>query len=230
MQSKSSRILSFMSSKGGVGKTTLSIQVGYELFKRGHTVVILDGDYNQDSSVYISKLNVQNLTSVSNINEDNILDHVENAMNDKKNYIIIDTPGGHSRLSMMAISISDFIGIPSRKTSPDFRNALKTIKDIRQLEKANMRHGDIRYNYSLIWNDISTQFETQTIKEINEIVSEKNIPILTSALMRRTAFDDCQSRNISIYDMFEKTKKDKYKSSILNIRILTDEIISKLSS
>ena len=229
MPQSKTKTISFMSSKGGVGKTTLSIQVAYELYKRGNKVVVLDGDYNQDSSIYINKLNIENILAISHINEDNILDHIEGAALNKADYVIIDTPGGHSRLSMIAISVSDFIGIPSRKTSPDFRNALKTIKDIRQLEKANMRHGDIKYNYSLIWNDISMQFETQTIKEINDIVHDKSIPTLRTALMRRTAFDDCQSRNITIYDMFETTNKDKYKNSILNIQNLTNELLDQIS-
>ena len=40
----STRTISITSGKGGVGKTTLVCNLAYELGRRGHRVLILDGD------------------------------------------------------------------------------------------------------------------------------------------------------------------------------------------
>lgn len=223
------KVISFMSSKGGVGKTSFTIHIGGEFAQRGYNVYVLDGDYNQDSSIFVKKANINNLNVIEGISEDNLLDNIDHAEELGADYIIVDTPGGHSRLSMLAIGRSDIICIPARKTSPDFRNALKTIKDIKQLEKSNSRHITINYNYSVIWNDVTTQFDTVTIKEISEIVDSKNIPVFNTAMMHRSALDDCQSRNISVYAMQEYyPNRKKYIDCVTNIQKLTDELISRL--
>jgi chromosome partitioning protein len=218
-----------MSSKGGVGKTAFTIHIGTELAHRKNKVFVLDGDYNQDSSIFVKKANIANLHVIEGINEDNLLDNVDYAEEQGADYIIIDTPGGHSRLSMLAIGRSDIICIPSRKTSPDFRNALKTIKDIKQLEKSNSRHVNIKYNYSIIWNDVSTQFDTKTIKEILDIVQERQIPVFSTSMMHRSALDDCQSRNVSIYEMkdFYPNRK-KFQDCIKNVVAVTNELLRKV--
>lgn len=43
------RVLSITSGKGGVGKTTLSSNLAYELRKQGHQVLLLDGDFGMSN-------------------------------------------------------------------------------------------------------------------------------------------------------------------------------------
>jgi flagellar biosynthesis protein FlhG len=54
------KVVSITSGKGGVGKTTLTSNLAYELWKRGHKVLLLDGDFGMSNIEVMFKAKPQN--------------------------------------------------------------------------------------------------------------------------------------------------------------------------
>ena len=52
-------IISFLNQKGGVGKTTLAVNVTAELARNGHNVLLIDADKQSSASTWASDLTVR---------------------------------------------------------------------------------------------------------------------------------------------------------------------------
>ncbi len=121
--------------KGGAGKTTCSMHLIIGLLERGYKVASIDVDVRQSSlSSYLYNRELYNksnpdkqvlspihyhLNEIKNVDiqEKNLLEQKEfesilSEINDKIDYIVIDTPGSYSNLSRIAHSYADIIITP----------------------------------------------------------------------------------------------------------------------
>lgn len=128
-------IVSFVTPKGGAGKTTATVVLACELAERGMQVAILDFDRNQPIHAWASKPigPPKGITVYPNVNKTNIYDKLDEAeMND---WVFIDGEGSGSEEASYAICASKFVIIPLQKTQLDAMQASKAIKVIRQEER-----------------------------------------------------------------------------------------------
>ncbi|MEM6889550.1 MAG: division plane positioning ATPase MipZ [Pseudomonadota bacterium] len=128
--------------KGGAGKSTVSMHVATALARMGHRVGALDldlrqrtfGRYTENRRSFISKaklaLSSPDLHELPDISPDalkpgeNIYDHrlsaAVAALEPEKDFILIDCPGSHTRLSQVAHSLADTLVTPLNDSFVDF--------------------------------------------------------------------------------------------------------------
>lgn len=128
--------------KGGAGKSTVSIHVATALVRGGHKVSCLDLDLRQKSFTrYVNNrieylkteglnLPVPDVHELPDISADtlkpgeNIYDHrlsaAVAALEPQSDFILIDCPGSHTRLSQVAHSLADTLITPLNDSFVDF--------------------------------------------------------------------------------------------------------------
>ncbi|MGR3502631.1 division plane positioning ATPase MipZ [Pseudaestuariivita sp.] len=128
--------------KGGAGKSTVSMHVATALARMGHEVGALDldlrqktfGRYVQNRQAYCAEhelsLPMPRYTDLPNIDPatlgpgENIYDHrlsaAVAALEEDSDFIVIDCPGSHTRLSQVAHSLADTLVTPLNDSFVDF--------------------------------------------------------------------------------------------------------------
>ena len=79
------KVISFINMKGGVGKTTLTINIGNELAKKGSKVLVIDMDpqFNATQSLLLHKIRITQ-TENSDIIEEAIVQEINSSKDYKK--------------------------------------------------------------------------------------------------------------------------------------------------
>lgn len=128
--------------KGGAGKSTVSIHVATALVRSGHSVCCLDldlrqrsftryvrnrQDYLKSEGLDLPTPEVHDLPDISEASlqpGENIYDHrlsaAVAALEPKADFILIDCPGSHTRLSQVAHSLADTLVTPLNDSFVDF--------------------------------------------------------------------------------------------------------------
>ena len=140
-------IVSFASSKGGVGKSTSCAAVGAALALGGERVLILDLDQNRTLARWAGKTDIAGLT-IKAIERDRFTAFFRKAVaSGAYDAILIDLAGTREATVLKAIARSDLVIIPAQASEPDLREALVVVSDIRDV--AEEKSGDIPYRLLL---------------------------------------------------------------------------------
>lgn len=125
-------IITVGSLKGGVGKTTLSVQLAGFLAKRGFKVMLIDGDNQASAARWVgqaesdssplSKVHVANLAKLEGRLAREIRKHV-----DDYDFILVDCPPELGALMQSALTVSDLMLIPTRPSVLDIESAKETL-------------------------------------------------------------------------------------------------------
>ena len=62
-------VISFLNQKGGVGKTTLAVNIDAELARNGHNVLLIDADKQRSASAWASDLTVRQVKETRELNQ-----------------------------------------------------------------------------------------------------------------------------------------------------------------
>jgi len=157
------RVISVVSGKGGVGKTTMTVNLGTALAKHDHDVLIIDGNFSganvsqhfgigfQDVSLndvlegeaYITQAVAKHSEGVS-VLPANILDFQANAENLKhslvdflgnKDFVLIDSGAGIGDEVQASIEASDEVLLVAEPELPALTNCLGAKKVAEQLDR-----------------------------------------------------------------------------------------------
>ena len=245
-------ITSVVQRKGGASKTFTSIHVALELASRDFKVSILDGDNEQHASTFVSNSNIPNLTSIPEVNEDNLVESIRKAKADGADFIIVDTPGGLSNLASQSISVSHYVIIPVMFDTKDARSGLKTAQVIQEVEEKTNRkihHGILYSNVRAIGNSVE---EEEVLALLNEYAPD--VDRFNARFVNKPALKACESKFRSITQMQEyyqecidtridpddgseipskriSTYKDKLKQlsdGKINVNNIVNELLSKI--
>ncbi len=124
-------VISFISSKGGTGKTTSALILAGELAQTGEKITILDADPNEPIKKWASLQDKpDNINVVVDKSEDTIQENIETAKKNSK-IVIIDVEGSANMRISYSIAYSDLALIPVKASILDAEQAINTIKLIK---------------------------------------------------------------------------------------------------
>lgn len=128
--------------KGGAGKSTVSMHVATTLARRGHKIAALDldlrqrslGRYLENRLTFVANANIElpmvSLYDLPEIDPDTLqpgeniydlrLSAAISELEPKYDFILIDCPGSHTRLSQVAHSLADTLITPLNDSFVDF--------------------------------------------------------------------------------------------------------------
>ena len=212
-------ILSLASSKGGCGKTSLSILIGAELAGYGYRVTLLDCDINQHASAFGEKCTIPSFRVVSDVGDTRILPALREAEGEA-DVVIVDLAGETSKLNLKALHRSSFVLIPCQASLPDVRDAVKTVAQVDEAQEL----ARVSIARSLIWTRVLPGFESKSARHVRKTVEGRGLPIFRSTMMERAAFREMH--------LTGKTPRqtDPNSSATANIAAITNELLANLET
>ena len=128
------RVISFVSQKGGSGKTTLCFSIGVAAYEAGRKVLMLDLDRQASLRDWYADREAEE-PEVDTVE----LPKLEEALGglEKLGFddVFIDTPGKDDPANSKAITLSDFCIIPCRPTPGDMKAIRPTIANVDRVGK-----------------------------------------------------------------------------------------------
>jgi chromosome partitioning protein len=176
-------IISFASSKGGVGKSTICAAIGARLAQRGEEVLILDLDQNRTVERWGRKANIKGL-EVKAIERDSFTTVIrEAALANIVDHILIDLAGTREATVLKAISRSDLVVIPAQASEPDLREALVVVSDIKDV--AEEKGASIAYRLLLTK---MPALRTRVTDFAYQELARQGLPIFRTVMVERVAY------------------------------------------
>lgn len=242
-------VLSASSAKGGVGKTTLTVNVAVEAALRGIDTVVLDCDLNQHATqfgeAFCAYYPDAPIRFVRGVHRDNLLDYIDEA---KANagLVVIDLPAGTSTLAMSAIMSSHLVLVPTQRTALDARDAVRTAIQVADAER-HLKHPVASV---LVWTMVGTQFPSSTEIMVQDGMRENLVDpdrgILRNVMQKLDAFQAAFVHGFAAREVAQWAGKDiewppgaptetlriprSAAKAAENIRALTDEILERLGT
>jgi chromosome partitioning protein len=129
------RIISFVTQKGGAGKTTLAVNCAVAADKAGQKTLILDLDPQGSAESWYQDREEETPRLVK-IGSWTLPEAIAKANSAGYKLVMIDTPGRDEPSVTAAIRASDFCIIPCRPTPVDMRATPPTVATINRLQKS----------------------------------------------------------------------------------------------
>ena len=128
------KAITFVTQKGGSGKSTLCISLAVAAQQEGRSVCILEMDRQATVSDWAEHRRADT-PEVAQIDATQLDDIMTRLRDSDFDYVFIDTPGVDSPGSLAAIRAADLCLIPCRPTPADLRAFKPTLAAIYRLEK-----------------------------------------------------------------------------------------------
>ena len=217
-------IISFVSPKGGAGKSTSALLLATELAYKGIGVTVIDGDPEQwihqwgqggnapDSMTIVPK-------PADGRFEDIIIDEIEKAAAATP-FVIVDLEGSANMTTSFAISRSDLAIIPTQPSTMDGKSAAKAIKLVKQQERAFKRN----ISFAVLFTRTSAVIKSRLEKDIAEQMQLSSIPVFNTQILERNAYKAIFAYSCTLEDLPKGTYK--INDAISNARAFAGEVLS----
>ncbi len=128
------QIISFVTQKGGSGKTTLAINCAVVAARKNKKVLIVDMDRQGTAESWYQDRDSENPHLIK-IEAKELEKAIKLAREQKFDFVIIDTPGRDEPAQASAIRLADFCVVPCRPSPADMKATPPTVDTIRRLGK-----------------------------------------------------------------------------------------------
>jgi chromosome partitioning protein len=177
-------VISFVSSKGGVGKTTSAVVLAGELVAAGRKVALIDADPNRPLVAWSQLRPVpESLRLIVDDSAETIIDTIEDARTDA-DFVIVDLEGTATDRVGFAVARSDLVLIPLQSSVLDAAEAAKSVKLVRQMWKVANREIPYRVFFTLV----PPAIRERTARDIERQFTGAAVPVLPAALIDRAAY------------------------------------------
>lgn len=178
------KIVSFVTQKGGSGKTTLALNFAVTALSNKERVVILDMDAQGTARKWYERRDGEEPPLVEVIASD-LERAVAGAKSQKFDWVLIDTPGRDDAAQAVAIRVADFCVIPCRPSAADLEATPVTVETIKRLKKP----------YAFILTQ--TPPRSFRIREAQVGLSYMGT-VCPSTIVLRNAYQDAQSMGLGV--------------------------------
>jgi chromosome partitioning protein len=176
-------ILTFASSKGGVGKSTTCAALAAALALQGSRVLIIDLDQNRTLARWARRGVIEGLT-VSATDPNNFGAFFRDSeASGAYDHICIDLPGTREVTLFKALARADLVIIPAQASEPDLREALVVVGDIRDVGETTGRKIPYRLLLTKIY-PLRTRVTDYAYAEL----ARNGLPLFRTALVERSAY------------------------------------------
>ena len=216
-------VIAFANPKGGAGKTTSALLLASELASKGAQVAIIDADPERWISQW-GRLQgkPENITIISDVSEDTIVDQIENAAAAAQ-FVIVDLEGTASLMVANAIGMSDLVVIPTQGASMDAKGAAKTIKLIRNQERMARRS----ILHSVLLTRTSAAVTSRSLKNVRDQLDKAGINVFQTSIVERAAYRDIFDYGGLLSELGAEQVSNIEKAQA-NARAFAGEVLAKL--
>jgi len=177
-------VFSFVSSKGGVGKTTSAVVLAGELVASGRSVIMIDADPNRPLMLW-SELRPlpEGLSVIADESAETIIDTIDDARS-RAHFVIVDLEGTATDRIGFAVTRSDLVLVPMQASVLDANEAVKAIKLVKQMGRVAGRE----IAYRLFFAKLAPAIREKTAKDLEAQLAANGANVLPSGIVDRAAF------------------------------------------
>lgn len=204
------KLLTFISFKGGAGKTTALMAIASCLLNRGKKIAIFEADDNRPISQWRDYARTKQTwdENCEVITADTLEDFEAGygkAEQGGYEIALVDSQGGGSELNDTILINSDFVVLPTALTVLDTDETIETFKYV--VNRLADEGGDM--NVAILKTRVPTGKLTKAQSRTSELLDE--LPIFTSVLHNRNAFEDMKFRGLlhQTAEQLEQNPADK---------------------
>jgi chromosome partitioning protein len=176
-------VITLATTKGGVGKSTLTCAITSELALRGLRIHVLDADRREDTFRWVRDADIKGLTAEGGIAEDTITALIRKA-SQENNLVFVDMPGIGSNMLTYAMLRSDLVIIPTRSSEFDLASVNESVRGIEVIQEAT----DRQINYRVLMN-AAPVLQTKAHQNAERRFIERSIPLFQTRILNRTVFE-----------------------------------------
>jgi chromosome partitioning protein len=176
-------VISVVSTKGGVGKTTTVICLADAFARGGGTVAILDADPNSHVRAWRDRAPEDcRVDLISGLDESNLLDAIADTAA-KYQLVLIDVEGAATQTVTYAIAQSDMVLIPTKVSGMDLQEVFRTYEVVQRTEKMLRRPIPAR----AIFTQMAPLLSRVALHARAEIQAA-GVPVLATEIIHRAAY------------------------------------------
>jgi chromosome partitioning protein len=204
-------IISFINQKGGVGKTTIAINVASYLAQQGFKTLLIDADKQGSSSTWASFREETPFQVVSLARENMAKDALSLAT--QYDYTLIDAPPHAEAISRSCIIAADIVVMP---IEPSGLSTWASDVTVQQVEQAR------EYKKNLKCGFVVSRKIGQTVigRQVREMVENTGIRVFDADIENRVAFAESMTMGQNIFEW------NADKKAMAEIKTLTKELIN----
>lgn len=179
-------VITLLSPKGGVGKTTAALLLAIELCEGGGTVVIIDADPNFPLAKWATLPNKpERIEVVQEIDEEAIIDAIDAAQK-RARFVIVDLEGRASARVTNALLMTSLAIVPMQGSVLDSDQAARAFQSIRRASTAAGR--EIAFAGVFTRTPASDRIRSRVAQQIADGVEEAGIPTLPTSIAERSVY------------------------------------------
>jgi chromosome partitioning protein len=190
-------IISFVNQKGGVGKTTMAINLASSLVRKNHKLLLIDADPQGSAATW---------HSIEDNRAFEILDHpgeltqadIE-TLETAYDYVIIDAPPAMDDKVATILKASDLAILPVTPSSLDLWSCKETLDTMDHQSKTPL-NGKVRL---LINRKIAG---TRVGREVRQALDKFDTPVFETELCQRVAYIDAMKYGVSVMQFAPDSK------------------------
>lgn len=210
-------IISFLNQKGGVGKTTLSINIATALAFKKCKVLLIDADLQNSSLDWASIRKKEGMFTVVGITKPIIHKEIKKLVKDY-DHIVIDGPPRIYDVAKSAIVSSDLVVIPVQPSPYDVWAASEVVDLIKEVSEPLEGIKNIRCCFTINRKIVNTAVG----RDVTQALAHYDIEVLRSHICQRVAYVETAAVGSTVVE-----DADKNRSASDEIAKLTEEILEK---
>jgi chromosome partitioning protein len=192
-------IIVVANSKGGVGKSTLSVHLAAWLAEQGHSVTLADCDTQASSSEWLKEAS-PDVRTVRLANPDQILD-VLPQLALEADFVVADGPGSNTETSRALLLRADFAIVPCKASMLEVRALAQATSVLRQAQDIRAGKPDAVIVLSMVGK---TYRLTQDMKDA---AAALELPLAKTALTLKQIYADAPGQGAVVWHMGARGKE-----------------------
>lgn len=212
------------SSKGGAGKSTLTLVLAQALDDMGASVTIIDADPNRPILRWRGGRSESGVQVVGDVTESSII-KVIREQSAKRQFVLVDLEGTANRLVSRAITQADLVLIPLQASALDSNEASRAVGLIQEEEEAL---GGRTIPFRIIMTRTNPQITTKIEAGIYRSLAKANIPLMGVRLHERQAYKAIFVHRLSLRELTENV--NGLEAAHANAERLAEEVVELITA
>jgi len=194
-----SMIIVVANSKGGVGKSTLSVHLAAWLHEQGHSVILADCDTQHSSSEWLREA-APEIKAVRLGSPDEILDTLPQ-LAQEADYVVADGPGSNTETSRALLLRADFAIVPCKASMLEVRALSQATGVLRQAR--NIRSG--KPNAVIVLSMVGRNY--RLTKDMSTAASAVKLPLASRAMILRQIYADAPGQGAVVWKLGTRARE-----------------------